>query len=206
MLNKEHFKKWFNSKFSFTEKGTISVNGKVSQYKSPSDIATMYYKTMQESMFETDWLMSDCVNLINEMKPVKTKVVKNITHAETWVQAVLNAQYCPFRISRTGTMFEFVENNQNTMGTNADINDVLSWLRLQNEEQEKFKEGLVKDALIMVLRRANYRVLYKIIDEIKYEKKYENSLDTFLKFNYDYWKIKQDYDVYETMFKHWMWC
>ena len=91
MLNKEHFKKWFNSKFTFTEKGTISVNGKVSQYKSPSDIATLYYKTMQESMFETDWLMSDCVNLINEMKPVKTKVVKNITHAETWVQAVLNA-------------------------------------------------------------------------------------------------------------------
>ena len=76
------------------------------------------------------------------MKPIKTKVVKNITHAETWVQAVLNAPYCPFRISRTGTMFEFVENNQNTMGTNADINDVLSWLRLQNEEQEKFKEGM----------------------------------------------------------------
>lgn len=206
MLNKEHFKKWFNSKFSFTEKGTISVNGKVSQYKSPSDIATMYYKTMQESMFETDWLMSDCVNLINEMKPVKTKVVKNITHAESWVQAVLNAPYCPFRISRTGTMFEYVKQNQNLLATNADINDVLSWLRLQNDEQEKFKDGLVKDALTMVLRRANYDVLYKIAEDFTYDKKNENALNTFLKFNYDYWKIKQDYDVYETMFKHWMWC
>ena len=92
MLNKEHFKKWFQTKFNFTQKGTIGVNGKTSTYKSVSDVASLYYKACDEFAMDTDWKLSDCEALIEELKPVKTKVVKNITHAETWVQAVLNAQ------------------------------------------------------------------------------------------------------------------
>ena len=66
MLNKEHFKKWFQTKFNFTPKGTIAVNGKTSTYKSVADIASLYYKACDEFAMDTDWKLSDCEALIEK--------------------------------------------------------------------------------------------------------------------------------------------
>ena len=70
MLNKEHFKKWFQTKFNFTQKGTIGVNGKTSTYKSVSDVASLYYKACDEFAMDTDWKLSDCEALIEELQNV----------------------------------------------------------------------------------------------------------------------------------------
>lgn len=78
MLNKDHFTNWFNKKFTFNENGKIIVIGQICQYKSPSDIANIYFKICNDLDIPINWTFKDCEDFINSLNPFKKSLQEKI--------------------------------------------------------------------------------------------------------------------------------
>lgn len=162
--------------------------------------------TLQEV---ADWLedfQNETLKTLNCPAYSKPKKIFNeLGEAASWIYEQLKVNKdCPIKISDRGDTIEFVSD-----GVRINGNDKLvrAWLTSKVHDlglQKIYREGIL-DAGWLLLKQ-------KFQTVTKAEKnslvKYDGSkfVDEFLKYIYDYLQIKEDYDVYEMIFKHWMWC
>ena len=76
-----------------------------------------------------------------------------------------------------------------------------------NEGREKEERIFAPDVLIYT-ENMTIDARSKKLSDVSVTLQYDGngSLDTWVRSLYEFWHIEQDYDVFSTMFKQWMWC
>ena len=145
-------------------------------------------------------------NWIATQYKVINKPVKTANTVSKWIEDKLTDPNCMFRLSNNGRAVEY---GNGYTWVNADHNDVLSYLREINDRENGgpgFAVGTIKDSFSGILKYGEYKAVGLIQQHIAYDKSKEAFLDAFLEQIYNYWKFKEDLDVFKIVLRHWMWC
>lgn len=190
----------FNSKYK--KKGK-------SIYVTANDIIKAY-NTIMDSLGAENISDGDACAMINAVLPITAtlakpkKIIAGLDTASSWIYEQLKSPGCPLHISDRGDFIEFCDSGV-SVGTNDKA--VLDWLKLRVFDLglgKVYKEGVL-DAGWSTLKKKFYTTTKAEKNKLV---KYDGNvfIDEFLRYIYDYLQIKEDYDVYEMIFKHWMWC
>lgn len=208
MLDKKHFNNWFNKNYMFNKNGKIYVVGKVSTYKIPQDIVTEYYKVCTAAALDTDWQVSDIIGIIESMKPKATPATVYFKHLPpvcNWIYSQLSSTKTLFDISNRFDMISF-RASESEVSTSDKA--VLSWLNLRAIEEglaKVYKTGVIKDGWDLLKLQMAADSIKMLKESISYDNTKEVTMDTFIRSIYDYLDIKEDYEIFEMLFKHWCW-
>lgn len=207
MLDKNHFKNWFNKNFKFNKNEKISVVGKSSTYKAPEDVASDYLKICAAAALDTDWQVSDVLDVINTLKPKKNntnvQLIPGLDKCASWIYSELQNKSCPYRINDKGNEITY---NNNSVETNADSNNFLHWLWTKNRDNNlSYLQADIKAGLNNLLMEFTSICLSRIVEQIRYNEDNKDFTETFIKYLYDHLQIAEDYDIFNTLMKHWMW-
>lgn len=194
---------FFNKKYEIF-KGKIKAIGK-NRYYTPNDVYSDYSNTFRDIGMDyacgkefTDWIDAKLNTFVKPSKP--QDAIRN------WVINTLTDKESRFRISNNGKQIEIGEG---TAWVNADNNDVISYLCELNDKANGgpgYQVGTIKAAFCNMLKQGEYKAVASIQEHIKYDPTKVEYLNKFLDFLYDYWKIQEDRDIFQTMMKQWMWC
>lgn len=81
--------------------------------------------------------------------------------------------------------------------------DCALWNKTHDREEGIYAPDILVNMRVMEINAKTDH--FNSID-VKLEYNGNGSLDRWVRSLYDFWHITQDYDVFSTMFKHWMWC
>lgn len=208
MINKSHFTNWFNKNFVFNKNQNISVIGKTSAYRSPEDVAANYLKVCSAAALDTEWKVTDVIDIINSLKSKINQPVVYFKHLPpvcNWIYSQLNSNRTLFDISNKYDMINF-KSNQSEISTSDKA--VLSWLNLRAMEEglgKVYKNGVIKDGWDILKLQMTADCIKMLKESISYDVNNEVTMNIFIRSIYDYLDIKEEYDIFEMLFKHWCW-
>lgn len=131
-------------------------------------------------------------------------ILGDIGETASWIYEQLHDPKCPIKMSDRGDMIDFV-----STGVRVSSNDsiVRAWLSTRVRDmglRKIYHEGDL-DAGWKLLK-TKFQVATKCAKNNLVKYTGSTFVNDFLRYIYDYLQIKEEYDVYEMMFKHWMWC
>ena len=144
----------------------------------------------------------DNCKMPNTAKP--KLVINGLGLTASWIYEILHSSDCPLHISDRGDSIEFRADGVTSSGNDKLVR---AWLTSKVADlglQKVYREGML-DAGWLLLKQ-KFQTATKAAKNAM--GKYDGNpfVDEFLKYIYDYLQIEEDYDVYEMIFKHWMWC
>ena len=83
-------------------------------------------------------------------------------------------------------------------------NHIISY-RVSDKDLQQFNIGDIKSVLLEWKRECKLKAVSNIYNQIKYDSQYEQFANNYIRKVYDYFGITEKYDIFETLFKHWMW-
>lgn len=202
---KERFIKFFNKNYEFTDKGKLKCQGK-SVYPTNGDVRVKFNKILEEGG-EDPINQNDCDNWIKELAPsIKPKVQKvyGLDYCASWIYQSLQAPNCPYKLSNKGNEITYVDAG---MTVNANEENVRNWLWSLNHDADMgYTVTDIKASLGNLLMKFSAVALANVYNQIKYDATKSSFTDEFLQYLYKHLKISEDYDIFENLMKHWMWC
>lgn len=195
---------WFNKNYCINE------NNKIKSVRN-----NRYYSETQLYSAYTDYMTSggndyaspvEFNNWLTTQYKVITKPNKSANTISKWIEDKLTDPSCMYRLSNNGRAVEY---GSGTTWVNADHNDVLSYLREINDRENGgpgYAVGTIKDSFANILKHGEYKAVGLIQQHIAYDKSKEAFLNAFLEQIYNYWEIKESYDIFRTAMSQWMWC
>lgn len=169
------------------------------------------FNTLQEELCKDPISPEDGAKALSEVLPIKVDslqkkaapsiLISDIGRTASWIMERLKDPTCPFKISKRADRITFLKN------TSSNDKGILAWLNQQVHDMELkkvYKTGDISDGWELLK-------LHFMSSQKQYlcaQFKYTGSVfvDEFIKYIYDYLDIEEDYDVFDMMFKHWLWC
>lgn len=208
MLDKNHFNNWFNKNFMFNKNSKIAVIGKNSTYRAPEDIASEYLKVCATAALDTDWQVNDVLGIIESMKPKPKQAAVYFKHLPpvcNWIYSQLSSTKTLFDISNKFDMISFRASDSEVSTSDK---AVLSWLNLRALDEglaKVYKNGVIKDGWDLLKLQMAADSIKMLKESICYDSNYEQTMGDFIRSIYNYLDIKEDFEIFEMLFKHWCW-
>lgn len=194
------------NKLSFRNKTTNSYD---QQNKVITELAKQFRRC--ERPFSEEEI-SEFLNLVEEhlLKEKNSKYdaaipkisVPELSVTSTWILEKLSDPDCPFYISKRADYITY-----GAAETSANDALILSWLNMKVKDlglRKIYTNGDIADG--WKLLKTHFLSSQKLLLREKFNYTGSKFIDEFTKYIYDYLQIYEDYDVFEMMFKHWMWC
>ena len=210
----EKFEKFYNKNCSWREKDRALCmkrpDGTLKKI-TPQDAATRYLQACIDTAEDPGCSFEDIVKWVISKQPapkglkaVPQTLIPGLGQVVSWINEQLKDPICPYSISLRGDFVKFCSNNVEISSTDKKI---VAWLNQRVRDLDLKRSYTVGDI-------TNGWDLYKdhrmaiAKASVRNGIEYNGSvfIDEFLKYIYDYLQIKEDYDVYEMIFKHWLWC
>ena len=109
---------------------------------------------------------------------------------------------------RIDSAFRMIERLNGGIPVNSDINDLANAIFVQAVKeccQKKYKQGEIKASLIDIATVFGTNAVAKIAAKIKYDASCLDKSKTFFHTLHDEWKIKQSFEVFEGVMRHFLW-
>ncbi len=202
---KERFIKFFNKNYEITDKGKIKCHGK-SVYPTNGDIILKFNQLLSASGEDTV-SEKEAVAWIEELLPkAKAPAFKKIPGlglCASWIYSCLSDDKCPYHLSNKGN--EITYRNAG-MEINADEENVKNWLwELNHDKEAGFTVTDIKASLSNLFMQFSSIALSQVYEKMKYDPTHIKYVDIFLNYLYKHLDIKEDYDIFNNLMKHWMW-
>lgn len=112
-----------------------------------------------------------------------------------------------FRIDTTFSEIQFKANGKNYY-SNSNFDELLNDYRSRAETDQilmQYRIGTIEATIKKIATECNNISQNLIADKISFEEKYVQYTDKFLRAFYDYFKIKEDFEIFKMLMMHWMW-
>ncbi len=109
---------------------------------------------------------------------------------------------------RIDSSFRMIERLNGGIPINSDINDLANAIFVQAIKeccQKKYKQGEIKASLIDIATVFGTNAVAKIAAKIEYDATCLDKASTFFHTLHDEWKIKQSFEVFEGVMRHFLW-
>lgn len=188
-------------------KGKYKKQGK-NVYLTVNDIIRTFNK-LQEQLGKSPISPEDGSKALGEALPVAVKApeahpkiyIPDIGGTASWILEKLKDPKCPFDISKRADRITYRNN------TSSNDKGILAWLnqRVHDLDLKKvYKTGDISDG--WELLKLHFMSSQKQYLCKQFEYTGSPFVNEFIRYVYDYLEISEDYDVFEMMFRHWMWC
>lgn len=207
---KERFIKFFRANYIITENGKIKLKDKMLYVDKflPATRFNSQLATMGEEEVPEDEIRVWIDELLAQAKPapkgLPKRQLKGLSIPANWIYEQLNLPTCPYSLSKRADMIMF--RNQ---GIEVSSNDkrIIGWLTLRVRDlglKKEYTNGEIEAGWSELKEHFLTTTIAGLRDQIAYTG--SNYIDTFIHQIYDYLQIKEDYDIFEMLFKHWLWC
>lgn len=180
-------------------------------YPTVNDIIRTYNELMEKLGAEE--ISSELASkLIEEALPIKAKakpvkeVIPEIGEVGSFLLDILTREESAVKVNNRGDMISFVSGGTRVQATEK---TVLAYANVKVNEMGLdgiYRRELLKDGWELLSKHFVAACTKKLQYTIKYDESVDKSvLNNFIKYIYDYLIIKEDYDIFEMLFKHWMW-
>ena len=111
-----------------------------------------------------------------------------------------------FKISTSFSEIETTSDGQVFMPSDIEemYNHIMNF-RVEDSNLQKYDRGDIKAVLYDWQRQSKMRAITNIYEKMKYNSEYEDFCTNYCHTVYDYFGIKERYEIFETLFKHWAW-
>lgn len=150
--------------------------------------------------FQTEYIENNKMPSIAKPK----LVIKDLGVTASWIYEILHAPDCPLHISDRGDSIEFRADGVSIAGNDKLVRAWLTSKVKDMDLQKVYREGDLDAGWLLLKQKFQTAAKATKNNLIAFDG--NPFVDEFLHYIYDYLQIKEDYDVYEMMFKHWMWC
>lgn len=148
----------------------------------------------------TAWITKATPNKMNAAKP--KIAIPNLSMASSWIFEKLKEPSCPFSLSKRADTITFGDAD-----VSSNDEGILAWLNQKVRDLDLKKAYTVGDISdgwkLLKLHYLSSQKLY-LREKFKYDG--NAFIDDFSRYIYDYLQIAEDYDIFEMIFKHWLWC
>lgn len=169
-----------------------------------TDVYANYIKACEEFCMPSDFTPQD---VKNELATKYTKKATNKPSSNTikdWISNTI--QGSNFKLTKAGRRIEYMNGDACVAADRKDLEDYLTMINSAANGGPGFNVGEIKATLGTTLKEWEAVTLQQLIKQISYDKTYEKYTTEFLRNLHNYWGIKEDFDVYCTLMKQWMWC
>lgn len=154
-----------------------------------------------------DWLDNYENSLKEKNSPKKiAPLIPEIGEVGSFLFEILNAPESAIKLNPRGDMITFLSNGVRVQATEK---TVLSYANIKAQElglSGVYKRELIKDGWELLSKHYIACCITYLQNKIKYNPDANQTLaNNFIKYIYDYLQIAEDYDIFEMLFKHWMW-
>lgn len=180
-------------------------------YPTVNDIIKSYNDLM-EKLGSEEISISDATKALNEALPIAEKVrpvkeiIPEIGEVGTFLLDILTDEKSAVRVNNRGDMISFVSGDTRVQATEK---TVLAYANVKARElgcDGLYKRELIKDGWELLSKHFVAACTKKLQHTIRYDEAADQAiLNRFIRYIYDYLIIKEDYDIFEMLFKHWMW-
>ena len=189
-----------------TQTGKIQLLSKVSTYHTPAVVYMNYMKVLEAAALDTDVTRDEVTKLLESKIASKnsgTQKDEQITPDE-FVKEFLSAHRGEFTFNSNWSL---IQQNGSYGARQLTLEELCSFAIGYNENTTRYK--LSADAIRRAFVNARANKMMNGIDAIAEKVMYDPSArvmtDKILDFCYDWWKIKEDKDIFFTLMKQWMW-
>lgn len=134
--------------------------------------------------------------------------VANTAPVMSCLDAIKNCllQTKQFKISTSFSEIETTSDGQVFMPSDIEemYNHIMNF-RVEDSSLQKYDRGDIKAVLYDWQRQSKMRAITNIYEKMKYNSEYEDFCTNYCHTVYDYFGIKERYEIFETLFKHWAW-
>lgn len=180
-------------------------------YPTVNDIIKSYNDLMEK--LGADEIPNElAIKVLSEALPIKAKVspvkeiIPEIGEVGSFLLEILTDKSSAIKLNNRGDMVSFISGNTRVQATEK---TVLAYANVKAKEMGLdgvYKRELIKDGWELLSKHFVAACTKKLQNDIKFDNNQNQEvLNKFLKFIYDYLIIKEDYDIFEMLFKHWMW-
>lgn len=176
----------------------------------PTEAAAEWIETCNTAGAPASETVEEITAWILSVHPDKTSAAKpkvfipNLSQTSSWIMEKLKDPKCPYRISKRADMITY---NYNGTSVCSNEDKVIAWLNQKVRDldlKKSYTNGDISDGW-KLLKDHFYAA---DVEYLKSTIKYDGSVfvDEFIRYIYDYLQVKEDYDIFEMLFKHWLWC
>lgn len=202
MINEQHFNNWFDKNYEINHNNKIKVLGK-SRFLTENDIYTKYLELCNNACLPTDFSSNDVKNILVKKYTVQSPATQ-ISCKDAIKKCLLRTKQ--FKIS---TSFSEIETTcDGVVYMPSDIDEMYNHIiaeRIEDSTLQQYNVGDIKAALFDWQRDSKMNAVANIFKKIQYDPEYETFSTNYCRTVYDYFGIKESYDIFETLFKHWAW-
>ena len=180
-------------------------------YPTVNDIIRSYNDLM-EKLGSEEISNSDAIKALNDALPITEKprpvkeIIPEIGEVGTFLLEILTDSASAVKVNNRGDMISFISGNTRVQATEK---TVLAYANVKAKElgfDGIYKRELIKDGWELLSKHFVAACTKKLQNTIRFDSEAKvEILDNFIKYIYDYLIIKEDYDIFEMLFKHWMW-
>ena len=202
MINTAHFNKWFDKNYEVTNNNKIKVIGK-QRFLTETDIFANYEKVCDDCCLDKDFTPQDVKNELSR-RYTNTNNAPAISCIDAIKDCLLQTKQ--FKISTSFSEIETTSDGQVFMP--SDIDDMYNHIvryRVNDGALSQYNVGDIKATLYDWQRESKMKAITNIYNKMKYDNEYEQFCTNYCKTVYDYFGIKERYEIFETLFKHWAW-
>lgn len=191
--------RWFTKASSTSQRKKYVTADQI--YAEYCKIRAAYGKSPESSLSD----LEDHMTRATPDKPQVKIYFPQATLAVNWIYGQLLTPNSPFDISSRFDMINFKDGDESVATTDK---VVTGWLECRAAELGKsklFKVGIIKAGWDQLKLLMHTKCIKMLKDSIEYNPVYEQNINEFTKAIYDYLQIKEDYEIFNMLFKHWCW-
>lgn len=178
------------------------------KYVTAEIIYSDYVKKLAALKLECPTPLTDFKDWVEAVTPKQTaqKVYfRNLPQVTNWIYEQLRSPVCPFKLSPKYDMIQYVSNSVEVA---AGEGDLVGWLNCRAADLNKskvYKTGLVSSGWDILKKEMCANCVGMLRESIAYDPNDIPTMDVFIKSLYEYLQIKEPYEIFEMLFKHWCW-
>lgn len=199
-MNTELFEKFFDKRFQFNKKGvTIDARNRTA---TPLSIYNKYVEWLEAGDREEDVSKTDIEQWIEKHKPKEPEEEEQVPPKEfiqTWLKEHSNEWYISpawKEIKYTGMGVSTYKDLDNLRV--AIMTDIYNG-------GARYSIDAIKSTLQNMAMRGYQTGLATVVENVRYEERFLNMGEKWLKAVYEYFKPKESYEIFSTLMRHWAW-
>ena len=192
-------------------KGKYKKQGK-SVYPTVSDIIRAF-NNLQEQLGKDPISAADGAKALSEVLPIVVNkaqaakhIIPEIGDVGSFLLEILSEKDSAVQVNNRGDMITFISDGARVQATEK---TVLAYANIKAKERGVdgiYKRELIKDGWELLSKHYVAACTKKLQHGIQFDGTSDPAvLSRFLEYLYKYLDIKEDYDIFEMLFKHWMW-
>lgn len=202
------FISYFNSNYTVRKDGSVRSN-KTNRTVESSKLLSDYISLTSSLGQSSKVTLEDVDAFIDDEYAKVVEEAKNDEHPLTaydYVQKFLHDHIN--KDWRIDSAFRMIERLNGGIPVNSDINDLANAIFVQAVKdccQKKYKQGEIKASLIDIATVFGTNAVAKIAAKIEYDSSCLDKANMFFHTLHDEWKIKQSFEVFEGVMRHFLW-